>query len=403
MKKLISLSLAWLAVLALPFWISSCGSDDDDAGELLPKLDGFYIYGTNTVAETAVDPNAKMSRAVLDKSQGAKVENMEGIYGKFLFIGANSKIKFAEVVSEVGTTYGATGGGEVDLGADVGNVPINDQVIHGTLTADAAEINVTEQGLYYAYVNASTKQFILMRVEAQMIGDATAAAWASGTSLTLKSTSKDSTVFESVLPLKGESGYRYRFNDGWHVYQDANIVTLSSLGVLSYQTAWDTGINDIGFFLDNTPNKETGSFLVKLKYTASSGEWDEIKVRSYANVKLGLFGNAFTLPTGGAGEWSAGTSYKVDVAKTGNIYTWTWTNVALSADGEFVILENGDWGGMMIFFNDATARTGDAFTGSKIVKGTGSENFKVATAGNYDIKVTINAVTGVRTLNIVSK
>jgi len=402
MKKLISLSLGWLVLLALPFWITSCGSDDEE-GELLPKLDGFYIYGTNTIAETAVDPNAKMARAVLDKKQGAKVENMDGIYGKFLYIGAGSKIKFAEVVSEVGTTYGASGGGEVELGTDVGNVPINDQVIHGTLEADAAEISVAEAGLYYAYVNASTKQFILMRVEAQIIGDATAGAWATGTPITLKSASKDSTVFESTLSLKGESGYRLRFNDGWHVYQDANIVVLSSLGVLDYQTAWDTGINNVGLFLDNIPNKETGSFQVKLKFTASTGEWKETKVRSYAGVKLGLFGNAFTLPTGGAGEWSAGSSYKVDVVKTGNIYTWTWSNVALSVDGEFVILENGDWGGMMIFFNDATTRTGDAFTGGKIVKGTGSENFKVATAGNYDIKVTINAVTGVRTLNIITK
>lgn len=402
MKKLISLSFGWLALLALPLWISSCNGDEEAPGELLPKLDGFYIYGTNTIAETALEPNAKMARAVLDKNQGALVENIAGVYGKFLFIGANSKIKFAEVVSEVGTSYGVAGGGEISIGGDIGNVPINDEIIHGTLVANAQEIDVTEEGLYYAYVNATTKQFLLMRVEAQIIGDATESQWASGTPLALKSTSKDSTVFESVLPLRGETGYRYRFNDGWHVYQDANVVTLSSLGVLSYGTAWDTGINDIGFFLDNIPNKETGSFRVKLKYTASTGEWDETKVRSYTGVQLGLFGSAFTLPGGGAGEWSPETAYKVNVTQTGNTYTWTWSDVALSQDGEFVILENGNWGGMMIFYNDATARTGGAFTNSQIVKGADSENFKVAVAGIYDIKVTINALTNARTLEIVA-
>lgn len=401
MKKLISLSIGWLALLALPLWISSCNGDEEGGpGELLPKLDGFYIYGTNTIAETALEPNAKMARAILDKGQGALVENMEGVYGKFLYIGANSKIKFAEVKNEVGTSYGATGGGTVSTGGDVGSVPINDNVIHGTLVADATEINVAEEGLYYAFANVTTKQFILMRVEAQMIGDATEAQWASGTSIALKSASKDSTVFEAVLPLRGESGYRYRFNDGWHVYQDANIVTLSSLGVLSYGTAWDTGINDIGFFLENIPNKETGSFRVKLKYTASTGEWDETKVRSYAGVQLGLFGSAFTLPGGGTGEWSPETAYKVNVTQSGNNYSWTWADVVLSQDGEFVILENGNWGGMMIFFNDATARTGNAFTNTKIVKGADSENFKVAVAGTYDIKVTINAITNARTLEI---
>ena len=54
----------------------------------------------------------------------------------------------------------------------------------------------------------------------------------------------------------------------------------------------------------------------------------------------------------------------------------------------------------MIFFNDATARTGNAFTNTKIVKGADSENFKVAVAGTYDIKVTINAITNARTLEI---
>jgi hypothetical protein len=400
MKKLISMR-PWLLLLLVPAIIFSCKDDDATPQELLPKLDGFYVYGTKTIAASAADPEAKMSRAALDIAKGAKVENMEGVYGKFLYIGANSTIKFAEVKNSEGTFYGALDGGTKIKGTDIGTtVPINDVVVHGSLVAGEKEIAIVTEGLYYAFVNINTKEFVIMPVKANIIGDATTGQWATSTALAQKSVSVDSAVFESTMALKGESGYRYRFNDGWQVYYDPNIVTMSSLGVKSYGTAWDTGINDIGYFTDNIPNKETGTFIVKLKYTASTGAWKETKLRSYANVKVGLFGNAYYLPSGAEGNW--GDPYGLSLpTQTGNTYTWKWTDANLIEGREFVILENGTWGGMTVLYNAATPRDGAAFTDSKITNA--AENFKVAKGGKYDITFTLNAVTGVRKLTIVAK
>lgn len=250
MKKLFFTQVLLLLVVAMAL-ITSC-KDDEVVGPgtqppLVPNLEGFYVHGTNTIAEDALDENARMSRAVLDPGQGAEVENMEGVYGKFMYIGANSTIQFTEVEGEEATVYGAAGGGTREQGSEVGNVEIDDEVIHGTLEADGPAIEVSEEGLYYLFVNTTDDIFVLSRVEPQMIGDATPGQWAEGTDIPQQSVSVEGAVYEVTgLPLSGESGYRYRFNKGWHTYASPNIVTLSSLGVEDYGTAWDTGVNDLG-------------------------------------------------------------------------------------------------------------------------------------------------------------
>lgn len=154
-----------LLLVAAPLFFSSCDDETEAPKELLPKLDGFYIYGTNTIASSAVEPAARMALAVLDHGKAPNVENQAGVYGKFLFIGANSKIKFAEVKNEVGIVYGAENGGTTSNGLDVGNVPIDDNVIHGTLLVDGPEIDVAEAGLYYAFANVNTGFFVLVHVD----------------------------------------------------------------------------------------------------------------------------------------------------------------------------------------------------------------------------------------------
>lgn len=412
MKKLLFPKLMLMLMAAVFF--TSCG---DDAAEtepevLTPKMDGVYVFGTNTIAEDALDPNARMSLAVLDPSQGAEVESMEGVYGKFMYIGANSTIQFAEVVDEVGTTYGAAGGGTLEHASEIPNVPVNDEVIHGTLEADAAAINVNEEGLYYVFLNTNDDTFVLMRVEANMIGDATEAQWAEGTPLPQVFVSEDSAVFEATnLPLNGASGYRHRFNDGWAVYQDPNIVTLSSLGVESYGEAWDAGVYDIGFFLDNIPHHEDGMYTVRLTYNAATNEWSETKIKTgelavdYSAVEMGLFGNAYINAAGDTATWTAGVDgFELHTPTVdGNVYTWSWDAVDLIQDREFIFLENGEWGGLQIDYAGAAVQ-GAAVDNKQVVDATtvGGEyhNFFVAEEGTYDVNLVIDAETGARTVNI---
>lgn len=412
MKKLFSYRLMLLiaALLVMPLVFFSCDDENsEDPPPPPPNQDGVYVFGTNTIATLATDEDARMNLAALDVKQGAKVEEMDGVYGKYMYIGANSTISFMEVSNKVATTYGAASGGATKLGTEIGNVPINDDVVHGDLLKDGPAIKIAEEGLYYTYLNMNSKLFLIVPVKAQIIGDATKLQWGAGTSLNTKSVSKDGAVFESEnLELYGEHGYRYRINDGWHVYQDPNIVTLSSLGVEElWPDAWAKDHNDLGFFLENAPHKETGVFTVTLSFDASTGEWTETKTKTgniladYSDTSIGLFGNAYYLPSGAEGDW--GDPYQVKTpTKSGNVYTWLWEDVNLIVDREFVILKNGNWdGGMHILWNAGTSRTGSAFTNNEITNTGENENFHVSTGGTYDITLVIDAAADTKTLTIV--
>ncbi|MCD9015283.1 hypothetical protein [Parachryseolinea silvisoli] len=412
MKRFITLQ--WMLLLILPVFLFSCGSDDseEEPEPLEPKKDGFYIYGTNTVAASDADLNARMARAVLDPAQGAKVDNMEGIYGKFLYIGANSTISFMEVIDEVATTFGAPGGGTLDSGKVAGNVLIKDKVIFGTLTADAPAIKVAEEGLYYAFANVTTDLFVLMKVKADMIGDATPLNWAAGTGLPLKSISKDSTVFEGKnIALRDAAGYRYRFNNGWHVYNDLSVVTLSSLGVPDYAEAWATGINNVGLLVSNIPNKGEGLYTVRLKYNAATNTWTEKKIKTgfvlkdYSETQMGLFGNAYLTAPKDTAAWEVGVDgYDLHTPeKDGTVYTWEWT-VDLLEGREFIFLQDATWGGLQIDYLGATAE-GVAIDNGDIVnaKEVGGEhpNYRVINPGTYIITLAVDAATDARTVTIV--
>ncbi|HYF71046.1 MAG TPA: hypothetical protein VD884_23115 [Ohtaekwangia sp.] len=419
MKKLQSKQILLLLamLLTLPALMFSCSEDSDpkDPPPPPPKLDGFYVFGSNTVAQLATDVEARMALAILDPSKEAAITSKDGVYGKFMYIGANSTIQFMEVANEVATTFGAANGGTKQLGTDAGNVPINDMVVHGDLLADGPAIKIDEEGLYYTFVDTETDKFVVVPVKAQMIGDATELQWESGTELPVKSTSKTETIFEGTnINLKGATGYRYRLNDGWHAFDGPGVVTLWSLGVESYQTAWDTGINDVGFFLENTPHKEDGVFTVQLKFDATTGKWTETKTKTgellidYSDKEMSIFGNAYELEPGVEGNWGSGTDgYGLHTpSKSGNVYTWSWSDVNLIEEREFIFLENGAWGGVQVDFTGAT-NGGGAVDDGDIVDATsiGNEfhNYYVATGGTYDVTLVIDATDNSKVVTIVKK
>lgn len=389
-------------LFALPLLFTSCGKDDDGPVELLPKLEGLYVYGSNTVASSATDPNARMALAQLVPDQGAKVDNMPGVYGKLMYIGANSTLKVVQVVGEEAVRYGLTGGGTVKSGTEVGSV--NDQVVTGTLVKDGDDIKIKDEGLYYVYIDVNTLNFIASPVKADMIGDATPQDWAAGTSLPMVSTNKDSTVFEGTLDLKAAAGYRYRFNDGWNPFADQNIVVMGSLGVPDYGVAWDTGINDLGFYLSNIPNKIGGATKVRLTYTAKTTKWKELKISALDNVQLNLFGNAFILENGNEAAWDLPYGLSKPTVN-GTKYTWTWT-LNLIEGRQFVINQDGGWAGIIVAYS-GNALEGDAFSDGKIVdattEGNPDANFYVKVGGNYKISLTIDGAGGARTVNITAQ
>ncbi|HZV71500.1 MAG TPA: hypothetical protein VFG10_18235 [Saprospiraceae bacterium] len=398
-----SYRMLWLLSFAIVVSLfTGCKEDEVKPIDLLPNLNGLYVYGTNTVATKAGTAASKVNLAVLDHTKGAMVDNLPGVFGKFIHIGANSTIKIAYVQDATKKIYGAAGGGSIDS-AIVAGGQVKDLVIHGTLLSDGPAINVASAGLYYLFVDVNTETFILMPVKANIIGDATALQWAAGTALPLKSSDTLSTVFEGTnIPLVGASGYRYRFNDGWHAFEGTSVVTLSSMGVTSYGASWDSGINDIGFHLDNAPQKETGIFTITLTYNAKTGEWTEVKTKTgellvdHSADEFGWFGNAYYVSGSTEGAWDAIHHIQTPV-KDGNLYNWVW-HLTLIQDRSFVLRQNGGAAAWITF--GGAAKVGTAFTDGSIVKENGQDNYFVATGGNYLITFTINAEDEGRILTI---
>ncbi len=409
MKKLM-LTQLMLLLFASVFFLS-CGGDDDGPTILLPKLDGLFVFGENALAETPTEPSAKMTLATLDPTKGPA--DKAGVYGKFMYIGANGKIQFVQVISEVGKIYGSADATIVN-GADEG-FSVNDNVITGTLVEGGAAIAVADEGLYYVFADMNAKTFVITKVKGQMIGDAIVPLeWSAGTVLPLKSVSKEKTVFEATnIQMKTGYGYKYRFNDGWHSYTDATISTFSFLGVVSYGDTWAAQLADIGFFNDNIPSFHAGYYTVNFTYTESTtggvGIWKETLTKTgdvlvnYTDYNIGIIGDATANGTFD-GNGTGGYELKKPT-KAGNVYTWTWDNVSLIQDKEFIFLQDATWGGLLIA-SDGAAVSGSTITDGKVIDAHAApvnsefHNFHVITAGSYDITLTIDAATEGRTVTI---
>ncbi len=403
-----------MLLLIVPAFIVSCDDPEPDPVVLVPKLSGLYVYGTNTIAELSVDPDAKMARAVLNPDKSGGVENMEDIFAKLMYIGAASTIQFTYVDEDTALNYGVVGGGVITPGTDFSDSDIDADFITGALVVEADAIQVTVGGLYYVYANMNTLSLRIMQVEPQMIGDATEAQWASGTDIPQKSASIDSAVFEITdLTLSGASGYKYRFNNGWEVFNDGSLATYTHLGVESYADAWETRINDIGYFGENIPHHDDGVFTVRLKYDPSDGSWEETKIKTgsvlidYTLNQIGLFGNAYVTAPLDTANWVSGEDgYEVHAPEVaGDVYTWSWDAVDLIVDREFIFLENGAWGGLQYDWDMLTSVGGKSVDDGDIVDATtlGGEyhNFYVVEAGGYDITLVIDAAEETKTVTIV--
>lgn len=409
MNKTVNRLLGML-MLMLPLYFFSCSDDgDNDPKVLLPKEEGFYVFGENTVAETPSEPAARMALAKLDPTKDPGTLNIDSVYGKYIYIGANGKIGFAAVAEDEDGVFLGSNDAAVVEGTEANSV--DDEIIHGTLEEDGDPIAVAEEGLYYVFVDMNNLTFVVTRVKGQLIGDALIEkAWSAGTLLTQKSVSPTQTVFEATDVKMQIGGYKYRFNEGWHSFTSEDMSTFSFLGELDYATAWAAQAANPGYFNDNIPCFAKGLYTVTLTFTANpingeGGSWSATTVKTgeivtdYSATQVGFFGNAFYLSPGVEGSWGDQGGVKTPT-KAGNIYTWTWNDFELIQDHEFIVRENGIWNGVLVVWNNST-QTGDAFT-SKIRKATEGDNFFVVTGGIYDISLSIDGVTNAKTLTINS-
>lgn len=402
-----------LLLLVAPALFFACGKDDGPTTPPPPpiNLNGFFVYGTNTVADDVEDEQARMPLATLNPGKSSDKTSEPGYFGRYMHIGANSTISFARYKGTEGTIYGAAGGGATEVASVVGNSDIADPMIHGTLEADAAPIAIAEAGLYYVFADTTAKTFRVIKLNPNLIGGATPNGWDAGTSIPLKSSDVNTTVFEATnVSMKGADGYKIRFNNGYEIFNNGAIATINYLGVEDYAAAWDAGPGkfDLIYKDINIPNHEGGVYTITLTLDHKTGKWTEVKTKTgelavdYSAVKMAIIGNAFE-----GGSWNGDGTGGLNIhtpTKTGNVFKWSWNNVALIQDMEFIFLEEATWGKTLIAYPGAAVQ-GKAFTdklitNAKVDEGKPDENFYVKVGGNYNVSLEFDGVTGDKTVTI---
>lgn len=402
-----------LLLIIAPVLFFGCGQDDGPSTPPPPpiNLNGFFVYGTSTVADDVEDEQARMALATLNPDKSGSETSKTGYFGKYMHIGANSTLSFARYKGTEGTIYGAAGGGTKEVASVVGNSDIADQMIHGTLEADGTPIAIAEEGLYYVFADTIAKTFRLIKLNPNIIGGATPNGWEASTSIPLKSSDLNTTVFEATdVAMKGADGYKIRFNQGYEIFNDGAIATINYLGVDDYATAWDAGAGNFDLIYKdvNIPNHEGGIYTITLTFDYKTGEWTEVKTKTgeividYSAVKMAIIGNAFE-----GGSWNGDGTGGLNPhapTKTDNVFKWTWNDVTLIQDMEFIFLEEATWGKTLIAYPGATAQgkaiTDKLITNAKIDEGKPDENFYVKVGGNYNITLEFDGVTDAKTVTI---
>jgi hypothetical protein len=404
--------LMGILLLILPLYFFSCSDDDkEDPKVLLPKAEGFYVFGENTVATEPSEPAARMAFGLLDPTKAPNTTTIDSVYGKYIYIGAGGSINFAAVSGEEDGVLLGSNDAIVENGVEHNSV--NDNIIHGTIEEGGDAIEVEEGGLYYVFVDMNNLTFTITRVKGQVIGDALVdLAWSAGTVLAEKSSSVTETIFEATDVKMQVGGFKFRFNEGWHSFTNESMSTFSFLGELSYGDAWAIQEINPGFFNDNIPCFAAGLYTVTLKFTANpsggEGVWTGTIAKTgelpinYTNHNMSINGNAIA-GTNFNGDGTGGYGGHVPV-KSGNIYTWTWNDAVLIAEGEFIFLQNATWGGLLVDFVGAATVNGTAVTAGSVVNATtvGKEfaNFYVVTGGTYDITLAIDGTNNSKTVTI---
>ena len=201
-----------------------------------------------------------------------------------------------------------------------------------------------------------------------------------------------------VLPA-GEQ-IKFRFAHSWDVNFGGTFAVDAEIEVKAGGDNMATTEGTFDVYLDAEGAK--AYFMTEGKTPADAGE-AEVVIVDYSNCQLELVGSGVAEQEGTSADlvWTWGNvllaSNEGKPAKNEDVYTWTWTGVALTAEGWKVrVLNAAESGGVASFDLGDGAVNKDASNG---VQESTDGNIYV-TAGNYDITVVIDAAAATKTVTI---
>jgi len=397
-SKLLSrtMKLAWVAVIAFVTVFSACKKDNPDPDPDPVIVDGIYLKGTATGMDV-VGINSLMEQGRIE-GDGFSSDERTDMYEKIMYLAVGDLTIF-EKSGATEMNYGAKTSVEAD---SLGN---NSQIFgtftSGTYEDGASAITISTAGLYHVILDkTTTKYYIIPITEWGIIGDATPNGWSAQVDMTqgaLSASSGEWTV--SDIELRAGS-FKFRYNDGWKL-DVADFVLFSNIGTDGSSSwrmggdGWQISIADAGIY--NV--KFNWSLENGFSYTAT--KTGDLPLTDWTGVICDAVGtgvssdntNAVPDPSG----WNWGNKLLADgePVLTGDVYTWTWTDIILEADQGFklrtedgVAPSNGNGASFDVGFSAVDT---DA-SSTNVADASG--NISVTVKTNYNIVLTIDAGNG---------
>lgn len=394
-----TLKLSAVIMLTALVTFSSCKKEDDPiVVDPVIVLDGIYIKGAGT-AYADFNDNAMMKSTRNEVGQADRAELME----LYIPIKAGAEgFSIVKVAGSVQTTY-APGADFAEITNPTTDEPHAAAFYRGTAVEGTAKFTVPEDGMYHVIFDTELMKVVVARVHWGLIGGATPNGWGSSTELTESAfnlTSMSWTITD--MELRG-GDWKLRYSGGWKIELD----TVLDLGGGNIGVKVNTNLGGAITALvaggDNIVNADPGMYTCGLNYTVGSGfvltmtktaglpltDWTGVICDAVGTGVSADNASAIADPSG----WGWGNKLLADGApvKTGDVYTYTWTNITLEANEGFKLrTEDGvapPAGGANF---DVGFPAVDVANSSAAVADAGG-NLSVTTKAAYTIVLTIDA------------
>ena len=281
-----SVKFLFLGMMTLSFVLASCKKDDPPK-PVDPVEDGMYLVGSSVASED-ITVSSRMQPGVYE-GEGYKATERQGMYQHILFISKTGSFNIVEVKGAAQIKYGAT------LTVD----PETSWAFSGDVVQDGADITVTDDGLYFVYLDlqaSSQKIFVLKANDISITGDGVVEKELSLTKKDAFSKTKGEWEVAGVNFKKG--WWKFRMNENWTYPIAENIPAFTNLG------GDPENLTPGG---DNLADLEPAQYTVKLVYE---------------------FGNGFKVTTAETGEYTP--EFPENLYMIGSDFgNWNWDDAGV--------------------------------------------------------------------------
>lgn len=401
-------TLLGVVMLSSLVTFTSCNKDDDPVDTTI-VLDGFYVTGDATAAAD-LDEVAMMSVTRNEVNQTER----ESLYELYISVEGTGGFNIVQVAGETQTTYGP-GADFADVTQGTTDEP---QVTfqRGTYAETDDQFTVPADGMYHVVIDTEVGKVVIVPVHWGVIGAATPNGWGGSTAMT-ESAFDLNTMSWTLTDMELRGGdWKFRYSDGWKVELDT-VLDLGDGNVgVKVNTNFGNAVDDLVPGGDNIVNSDPGVYDIEISYTLGEGytatatKTGDLPLTNWTDVICDAVGTGVSADNTAAiadpSSWGWGNKLLADgvPTQTGDVYTWTWTNVVLEANEGFKLrTENGEAPASGNGANfDAGLEAVDHANSSSHVDPATSGNLLVDLKGTYTITLTIDAANSdAKTITIV--